>query len=227
MDNYKTIIESLTSNDLLNNLNYDEHKQLTENSTLLYFKSGEIIVKQDEMVTSAIYISGGTVKKEISLQNRLILLDIINSDNFIALPSTITNEKHQYSIIALDDTFVCFICINKFKEIITNNGNFGLNIIYHSCNRQKQLYNKLLCFSKNNVYGRLAYTILYFSEEVFKNTKFNILITRNELSQLIGLSRESLIKGLSALRKDKIIFVQGKHIEIIDYKRLQTIAERG
>lgn len=223
----KTITENLTSNELLNNLNHDEHKIIAENGTLLYFKSGDTIVKQDEMVTNAIYLSEGTVKKQINLQNKLILLDIINADNFIALPSMLTSKTHQYSIIALKDTSICFICIKRFKEIIINNGNFALNIINSSYNYQKNLYNKLLCFNKNNVYGRLAYTILYLSEHVFMDTKFNILITRKELSHLIGLSRESLIKGLSALKNDNIISVQGKYIEILDYKRLQVIAERG
>ncbi len=227
MPDYNIITETFATNTLLDHLNYNEMSLLTDQRNIIHFRYGDTIVKQNTIVTDAIFLSNGLVKKEVNDNKNNILLDLIGANRFIALPSMLTNKKHAYSIIAIDDVSVCFIKIEIIKNILINNGRFALAVINNAYKKQEHLYNKLICFNKNNVYGRLAYTILYLSEKIYNSTKFNLRVTRKELSQLIGLSRETLIKGLTTLKNDKVINVQGKHIEILDQKRLKAIAETG
>ena len=49
----------------------------------------------------------------------------------------------------------------------------------------------------------------------------------DEIAELIGMTTENVIRILSEFRKDKILKIFGKTIEIIDIGRLEKISEHG
>ena len=74
-------------------------------------------------------------------------------------------------------------------------------------------------------YGRIAYILLYFSEKIYKNNVFELPVSRKEIAEFIGMTTENVIRALSELRKDGIIKIYGKTIEIADTERLKKINE--
>jgi CRP-like cAMP-binding protein len=57
--------------------------------------------------------------------------------------------------------------------------------------------------------------------------KFNLPISRKEIAELIEMSTENVIRVLSEFRKDKLIQIEGKSIEILDIKKLERVYELG
>jgi hypothetical protein len=45
----------------------------------------------------------------------------------------------------------------------------------------------LVSLTQNNIHGRIANTILYLSEQVFKNITFDMLLSRKELAQFCNI----------------------------------------
>jgi CRP/FNR family transcriptional regulator len=52
-------------------------------------------------------------------------------------------------------------------------------------------------------------------------------VSRKEIAELIGMTTENVIRILSEFRKEKIIKINGKEIEIVDFERLKMISDRG
>jgi len=65
-------------------------------------------------------------------------------------------------------------------------------------------------------------------EEIFGTDiegNINIALSREELSSIIGTASESVIRVLSSMKKEGIIYTKAKKIKLLDKNRLQQIAE--
>jgi CRP/FNR family transcriptional regulator len=64
-------------------------------------------------------------------------------------------------------------------------------------------------------------------KEIYRSERYDIPVSRKEIAELIEMRTENVIRILSELRKDKIIHIEGKSIEILDLHRLEQISEFG
>jgi CRP/FNR family transcriptional regulator len=56
---------------------------------------------------------------------------------------------------------------------------------------------------------------------------FDLPVSRKEIADYIGMSTANVIRTLSDFKKDGIIKVFGKTIEIVDIAKLEIISKRG
>jgi CRP/FNR family transcriptional regulator len=56
---------------------------------------------------------------------------------------------------------------------------------------------------------------------------FDLPVSRKEIADYIGMSTANVIRTLSDFKKDGIIKVFGKTIEIVDINKLDIISKRG
>jgi CRP-like cAMP-binding protein len=81
--------------------------------------------------------------------------------------------------------------------------------------------------SQKQVKGRIAQILLYFSEKVYHNDRFQLPLTRREVGELLSITTENTIRTLSEFKKDGLIEIDGKVIHIPDKKRLESINISG
>ncbi|MFC2126600.1 Crp/Fnr family transcriptional regulator, partial [Bacteroidota bacterium] len=86
---------------------------------------------------------------------------------------------------------------------------------------------KRVMIASKQMRGRIAYILMYFSKEIYMNTKFNLPLSRKEIAQIIDLSTENVIRMLSEFRKDGIIRIDGNDIEILDFPMLERLTRFG
>jgi CRP/FNR family transcriptional regulator len=65
------------------------------------------------------------------------------------------------------------------------------------------------------------------SDRIFKSENFELPLSRKELAELSGMSSETVIRMLKKFDDDKLIGLQGKSLQILDYPRLKRISETG
>ena len=81
--------------------------------------------------------------------------------------------------------------------------------------------------SQKKTYGKVADALLYFSRIIYEAQNFEIPFTRQELADLIGISRESATRVLLKLKDDGILSVDERHVQINDLDLLQQISRNG
>ena len=88
---------------------------------------------------------------------------------------------------------------------------------------------KLTQFSRNTVRERLAGTILMLKEtyglEGEKSTLIDIILTREDLANIVGTATETVIRLLSEFKSDGLISLEKKKIKVLDVDKLAKAAD--
>lgn len=155
------------------------------------------------------------------------ILKIADSASFLGIPTVLGDKIYHYSATAVEPTVTCCININTFKELLKRNGNFAYKIIFAMCQDELAYFHRFVNQSQKHVNGRVADALLYFSNTIYKNQVFELNLTRNDLSDLIGTSRESVTRVLNDFKKEGIIDINGKKIRIVHPEIIARISRNG
>jgi CRP-like cAMP-binding protein len=175
-----------------------------------------------------IYLRSGLVKEYlIKPDNKEQILQIILPHSYLGLTSLFGDKINHFSYSALTDLKVCYIDVEVFTQMIKSNGNFAFEIL--SSVGRENLYNfhRFIAQSNKKTFGRIADMLIYFSRVVFSSTKFQIPLSRLEVAEMIGTSRESTGRVLAKFNNEGIITISGKKIVIHDIKKLEKISRLG
>ncbi|MDX2415103.1 MAG: helix-turn-helix domain-containing protein, partial [Bacteroidales bacterium] len=107
------------------------------------------------------------------------------------------------------------------------NGRFARELFRILSLEMLDVSEKLVNFSMKQLPGRVADLLQYFSDTVFKANDFTVPLTRQELAELIGTTKESLIRTLNEFKNDKIIDLEGKRIKILSPDLITMLSELG
>ena len=89
------------------------------------------------------------------------------------------------------------------------------------------IFNRLINQTHKQLPGRIADVLLYFAEDIYGQTRYDFPLTRRELAELAGTTKESFIRTLTEFKHDKIIALDGSHVEIISMDIVKTLSELG
>jgi CRP/FNR family transcriptional regulator len=209
-------------------LNEKEREILIENSNIVRFSKKDIIFRQNTRTSHIMIIISGLVKiyKE-GRGHRQIILKLALPGNYIGILSVLGDQIHQYSASAIEVSDICFIDINAFRNIIIENGKFGLKLSGIISQEGLFIFKRLLNQTYKQLPGRIADVLLYFSHDVFNSLKFTLPLTRRELAELAGTTKESFIRTLTEFKNDKIIKLNGSEVEIISLDIINALSEFG
>jgi len=209
-------------------LSYQEYELLYQNSYSLEYDKYETIQKQGQKITQASLVYEGYTKICLLNGHDTHTRALVPSMNFFNINWAITNKYHQFTLISITDCKVIHFNVASIQEIIMGNGDFALRIMQLN-NKFDRTFFWQSNFSrlKKNMQGKFAAALLFHLEKIFMAPSFNILLKRGELAEMIGISRENVIKVIGELKKDGIIDVDGKNFKILDRGKLQFISENG
>ena len=219
--------ECLIKSAAAKNLNNEEFEILESNSVQVSFKKGEVIFKQDALSLNVAYLKTGLVKVHMRGPVREKILRVVRAPTYLGIPTTFGDKINQFSATALEDTSVCFIDSTLFRNFIYTNGKFAYEIIVELCKNELFDYQKYVSMSQKQIPGMVAETLLCMSDRIFENSRFNFPLTRGEVGDLIGTSRESVSRVLTDLSNEKIIEMNGSEISILNKELLIQISEKG
>jgi CRP-like cAMP-binding protein len=175
-----------------------------------------------------IYLRSGLVKEFISRpDNQEQIIQIILPHSYLGLTSLFGDKINHYSYSALTDLNLCYINIEAFTNLVKSNGNFAFEILSSVGRDNLNNFHRFIDQSHKKIYGRLADILIYFSKVIFSDLKFQIPLTRQELADMIGTSRESTGRVLSRFQAEEIIGIHGKNIVINDMEKLEKISKYG
>jgi CRP-like cAMP-binding protein len=209
-------------------LNNSELEMISRNSSQVKFQKNEMIFKQDSPASFIIFVNNGIVKEHMTGPNKKEqILKIVKGPAFLRISSKLKYNNNSYSATAITDSTICFINIDVFKELIYNNPKFGYEVLISVCEDGLYCFNKFVNQTQKQVPGRLAEALLFFSNEIYNKDKFIFPVSKNELADLIGSTRESVTRTLSAFKHEHIIGLSGKSVEILNKNILEQISKTG
>lgn len=209
-------------------LSKEQNELLLNYSNVVTYKEKDIIFKQNTRTSHIMFVKSGMVKifKE-SKNDKIILFNLATEGNYIGIMSVFGNDLFQYSASALTASKISYIDINAFKSVLDANGKFASMFIQWISKEGLSILDRLMSQTYKQLPGRIADVLLYFSEKIYQSPVFTLPLTRRELAELAGTTKESFIRTLTEFKNDKIIELKGSDVEIKSMKIIKTLSRLG
>jgi CRP-like cAMP-binding protein len=209
-------------------LNKAQYELLSNHSIESEIKKGEIIIRSDVLISNIIYLKTGFVKEfVVSGNHKTRIIQILKPHTYLGIHSLFGDKINHYSYAALEDLKICYIDINAFKQLVKENGNFAFQILSEVGKENLYNYYRFISNSHKKTNGRFADILLYLSEKIYENKRFPLQLTRQEMADLVGISRENLTRVLMKFKEEHIIDITKNSLEIINSDILRTISKNG
>jgi CRP-like cAMP-binding protein len=207
----------------------NEELELVNNTKIsVQFKKGETLRKQGTFMSHVISVNEGLAKVYLEgIEHRNAIIRIVKPTNFIGGPGIYLDQRHHYTVTALVDTTVCFIEISLFKDIIDRNPAFAHEFLKDFSKSTLAIYNRLVFLTQKQMPGRMADTLIYLFEEIFESNKFEMCLSKQDISELSGMSKDSAVKILRDFQNDGIINLTEHEMELLNYEKLHMISKTG
>ena len=190
--------------------------------------TGETFIKEGDSIKSFKYLYEGLIKIHRTNQDGTEqIISIGKPMDFVSIHNIFSEKKYNYSVTALEDSTVCGFDLLAIKDLIKSNGVFAQKIIETTNAASNQILTNSLNLISKSMYGKVASVLLFFQKNVYFSPEYELPISRKEIAQYTGLSIETVIRVISSFRRDGLIKVYGKQIEIVDNDGLEAIFEHS
>jgi CRP-like cAMP-binding protein len=192
------------------------------------YRQGESIIREGSFISDFVYLKSGLVKLFRRDPNgKEQIITIAKPFDYVSLLSVFSNRRYHYSVTALEDSVTCNLDMEEIRSLIGENGNLALNLLGKMSKVADKIILDTLEIRRKHLRGRVAHLLLYFSREVYSSSEFDLPLSRKEMADFVGMTTENVIRSLSELRKDGILKIYGKTIQIVNLETLTSIASFG
>lgn len=192
------------------------------------YNTGEVILKEGMQIQDFTYLKSGLVKLFRSDPGgKEQIITIAKPYDYVSLLSVFSNDTYNYSVTALEDSVTCNIKMTDIHKLVRENGKLALSLLKKMSRVADQIILGSLNIRKKHLRGRVAFLLIYFSQDVYHSQEFNLPLTRKEMAEYVGMTTENVIRTLSEFRKDGILKIYGKTILIVNMDSLKSISEFG
>ncbi len=203
-------------------------QELCNNKEEQSFRKGEVINHEGEKIMNFKYLKSGLVKLYRRTSNgEEQVITITRPFEFVSNMSIFSEERYRYSVSAIEDSVVCVVRLEFIKELFMKNGGFAMGLLTKISKINDKIINQTLDLRQKNLIGRVAFVLLYFTKEIYNTRVFDLPVSRKEIADYIGMSTANVIRTLSDFKREGIIKVFGKTIEIVDINKLEILSKRG
>lgn len=209
-------------------LEMEELALFTASKSCMSFKKGQIIFNEGGHPLGIFCVNNGKVKVAHTGQDgKEQIIRLAKEGDVLGYRAMLSAERYNASAVALDDTDVCFIPRDTFFNVLKSSHNLSLEVIRLLATELRKAENAMTDLAQKPVRERTAEALLFlkatygFEED---GATINVILSREDIANLVGTATETAIRLLSEFKSDKIVEFIGKKIKILDIKKLVKTA---
>lgn len=197
------------------------------------YKKGQLLVFQGEVPRFGYILKSGIIKEyDISKQGNEQTTWLINTYEVFPFPWIIgatTTASYYYETASDCELYV--IEKESYQELLRSNKVFLMNELERQAKKEVSQTRRLAAILNTKAEFKLINTFHYLIESYGRTKKtnsnlveLNIPLTHQEIANLTGLTRETVSKELSVMKKKKLIYPQkNRSIYTIDLTKLNKL----
>ena len=211
------------SEENLNTLNQFKNL-ICDEGEILKFKKDTIIYEQGQHSNNIYLILKGVVKSfSINSNGKELITSLYKADDFLGLDSFDENVSYSDSAMSVENVELASISKKYMKLILKQNQDISIELLELFTTNLSDAKQKLIEMAYGSVRKKTARTIVAFVEIMNKNPAEAIRISRNDLAATAGIAPESLIRTISDFKREGIIEIEGRNIQILNIEKLRSI----
>jgi CRP/FNR family cyclic AMP-dependent transcriptional regulator len=191
------------------------------------YPKGAVLFVEGQAAHGIFAVYSGRVKlSTCSFDGKAIILKIAEAGELVGLPATLSGKPYEVTAEVSEPARVNFIRRAAFLEFLRGNGEAVVNVArllaisYYEGHRLIQSLGHARSASE-----KLArFFIDWSAHHARGQDRLCITLTHQEIGEMIGISRETVSRQLSALKKRNLLTVRGATVTIRNRVALQGLA---
>jgi DNA-binding response OmpR family regulator len=185
---------------------------------LLYFQGGYPI--------GVYFILKGKIKtfRTDTLGNELITT-LYNEGDFFGYTDLLEHSEYTENAVAIESAEICLIQKQDFFTLLYNNLDVANKFVKILSSNLIEKEERLLKLAYSPVRKRVAEALILLQNKYWKNSSeaFAMAISRDDLSNIAGASKETVIRILSDFKEEGLIHISGSTITLLKPDKLLSI----
>lgn len=211
------------------NMSLDSVKALDElKFTGLYRKGSVLFVEGEEPRGVFIVCSGRAKLTTSSSEGKTLIVKIAEPGEVLGASSSILGTPYEVSAETLEPSQMNFIKRDDFLRFINGNSEACMHAAQQLSEKYQSAQREIRSLGLSQTTSeRLAKLLLEwcrkFGDETPKGVRLSVVLTHEEIAQMIGTTRETITRLLSAFKRNNIIEVKGSNIFVHKKSALQAM----
>ena len=205
---------------------FDQLCRYAKHTTL---KRGTTIVSKGDPGNSLVAVISGTVKISVtSPDGRSAILNLIGPGEIFGEVAVLDGQARTADATANTNCEIYVIDRRDFIPFVRSQPALAMKFIELLCTRLRWTSDQVEEVILQNLPGRLASALLRLTEKhKLAPAGRTIAVTQQEISEMVGMTRESINKQLRAWADRKWVRLEHGAIVVLDAGSLQAIVEAG
>lgn len=213
---------------VFSDLKEDEFDFLNYEKSIVQLHKGQILFLQDTKPHGLYCIKKGKIKIfRRGGEGKEQIVRLAHDADVVGYRALISDENYQCGAAALEETTLCYVPKPALDKLMDRNVSIYKKMISVLAEDLKSAELKISDLAQKPVRERVAETLIMIKEKYgleSDGVTLNVVLTREEMANLVGTATESLIRILSDFKKEGFIEVENKRIKIIDFDHLYATA---
>lgn len=210
------------SDKILSSLSTEEQSMFMQESEELTFKKGKLLFYESGIPTGVFLILSGRAKiYKTGLDGKDQIFYVYKTGDLMGYHALLCEEKYEDSCEAIEDCKIAFVSKRNFQILLSQIPKLNQLIIQNMSHEFGVLVNAITVLAQKPLRERLALWLLILHQ---KYDQSQIILSREDLANLIGTARESLGRLLKEFKEEGWIEIKGRSIVCLNMAKLQKIS---
>ena len=193
------------------------------------FPRGVMLFVEGQSPRGVFMLCSGRVKlSTCSADGKLLITEIAEAGQILGLSAAISGRAYEVTAETLEHCQVNFIKREDFQRFLSKNGRACLRTAEHLSNSYHNAHDQVRSLGlSHSATEKLAKLLLDWCARNGKQTdrgiNLKLTLTHEEISQIIGASRETVTRLLSDLKTRQIVYVKGSTLIVRDKTALEAM----
>jgi CRP-like cAMP-binding protein len=216
------------NNSIFDSLSSEQQEVLNSHLVTHKYKQGQVLFYERGFPTGVHILKQGKVKKyKTGVDGKEQIFYICKEDEVMGYHALLSEEPYSDSAAAMEDCIVSFIPKEDFIKVLQSSSVLSNHLLKNLSHEFGVLINTITVLAQKSVRERLALSLLILKDKFMGNIvgeEVHIVLSRDDLANLVGTAKETLVRLLHDFKDDKLIRTEGKAIILLDVKALVKIA---
>jgi len=191
------------------------------------YQSGEVIYNANSKTRAAYLVKRGMVKLySIGAKGTKHIVRMVREGEIVGYYSQFTNQPEVTGCECMVNSVLCEMSDSNLQDAFRTDSNLAFTMLQKACSEMKEACDSIIDMSQKTVRGRAANILVKQMElfEVNEGDKFPLRISRTDMANWIGTSRESVSRSLNDFMREKLIDMDKETIKINNVKGLKRVS---
>lgn len=212
---------------IFKSLSLEERETLNQEKNCNSYLKGDIIYHEGNKISGFYCVNSGILKVyKTGIEGKEQIIAFAQKGDIIGYRSILSNEPACTTAQVLDDALLCYIPSEILLKLVKSNPIFSLDLMQLTCKELNQANMYIKDIAQKTVRERLAEILLMLRNTFGEDAEgyLQIILTREDLANIVGTATESVIRLLSEFKADKLIELSSKKIKLKDIVALKKLS---